>query len=91
MLIATNLFSSSAIQFSQEQRDYIAYTLEREKGQKDDSASMSVWTGLAQATLDPKTWMLLGILFSTYVYVHSPFPSSSPPSRPLLIRGFFLF
>jgi hypothetical protein len=58
---------SNAIRFSQQQRDYICYTLEREKGQKDDSASMGVGTAFVQAASDPKTWMLLGILFSTYV------------------------
>lgn len=58
---------ATAKRLSQVERDCLVYRLEKEKGAKDNSDEINVGRALGMAVLDAKTWLMMGILFFTYV------------------------
>ncbi|KAJ5042975.1 uncharacterized protein L3040_004365 [Drepanopeziza brunnea f. sp. 'multigermtubi'] len=59
------------------ERGWVAYNFARDQGQEDHSGEMGAWKGLRMAVVDPKTWLLLGLLMSIFVAaaVSNFFPS----------------
>ncbi|CED83319.1 Permease of the major facilitator superfamily [Phaffia rhodozyma] len=57
----------SARWYSDTEKDFLEYTLQVDRGQKDNSEEFSTLQAFKMTVSDPKTWLLMGILFSTYV------------------------
>ena len=49
------------------EKDRLIYRLQMDRGQKDNSSEISAFKGFKMAVCDPKTWLLCGILTSTWV------------------------
>lgn len=47
--------------------EYVQWNFAKDQGQVDDIHEISAWSGLKMAIVDPKTWLLMGILYSTYI------------------------
>ncbi|KAG7528709.1 hypothetical protein FFLO_05970 [Filobasidium floriforme] len=60
-----------------QEKDRLVYRLQMDRGQVDNSSEISAWKGFMMAVTDPKTWLLCGILTSTYIAaaVNNFFPS----------------
>lgn len=46
------------------EREWVAFNVARGQGQEDLSDEIGAWKGLVMAVVDPKTWLLLGLLMS---------------------------
>ncbi|KAF6816871.1 TNA1 is necessary for nicotinic acid import into the cell [Colletotrichum plurivorum] len=57
--------------------EWVQYNFAADQGQEDDSSEVTALKGFMMAVKDPKTWMLMGILYSTYIVgaVANFFPS----------------
>ncbi|KAK6223851.1 hypothetical protein QIS74_03795 [Colletotrichum tabaci] len=57
--------------------EWVQYNFAADQGQEDDSGEVTALKGFMMAVTDPKTWMLMGILYSTYIVgaVANFFPS----------------
>lgn len=57
--------------------EFVQWNLEGDQGQTDDRSEISAGKGFVMAVLDPKTWLLSGILYATYIVgtVANFFPS----------------
>ncbi|KAM0747823.1 MFS general substrate transporter [Meredithblackwellia eburnea MCA 4105] len=49
------------------EREHLLWTLRVEQGSSDDRSEISGWQGFVMAVTDPKTWMLMGVLSTTYI------------------------
>ncbi|KAK5097542.1 hypothetical protein LTS08_006956 [Lithohypha guttulata] len=47
--------------------EYIQWNFERDLGQQDNSDEQTAWQGLVLAIQDPKTWLMMALLTSTYI------------------------
>jgi hypothetical protein len=54
---------------SSQEKDRLIYRLQLDRGQKDNTSEISALKGFVMAITDPKTWLLCGILMTTYVKV----------------------
>jgi hypothetical protein len=52
---------------SPQEKDRLIYRLQMDRGQKDNTDEISAFKGFKMAVSDPKTWLLCGILTSTWV------------------------
>lgn len=50
-----------------EERDWITYNYEKDQGQEDNSSEITAGQGFKMAITDPKTWLLMGILYCCYI------------------------
>jgi len=59
------------------EREWILYNYEQDQGQEDNSSEITATQGLMMAIKDPKTWLLMGILYCCYIdgAVSNFFPS----------------
>ncbi|TDZ19992.1 putative transporter [Colletotrichum orbiculare MAFF 240422] len=57
--------------------EWVQWNFIADQGQEDDSSEVTAFKGFLMAVADPKTWMLMGILYSTYIVgaVANFFPS----------------
>ncbi|KAI1842536.1 hypothetical protein JX265_012652 [Neoarthrinium moseri] len=57
--------------------DFVQWNYASDQGQADERSEMSAGKGFMMAVLDPKTWLLTGILYATYIVgaVANFFPS----------------
>ncbi|OLN96662.1 putative transporter C1002.16c-like protein 2 [Colletotrichum chlorophyti] len=57
--------------------EWVQYNFAADQGQQDDSTEFTALKGFLMAVTDPKTWLLMGILYSTYIVgaVANFFPS----------------
>ncbi|OAA54604.1 Major facilitator superfamily domain, general substrate transporter [Niveomyces insectorum RCEF 264] len=53
--------------FSKEEQAYLYWNFGNDQGQQDDKDELSVTKGIVFALKDPKLWLLLGILYCTYI------------------------
>ncbi|KAF2716523.1 retrograde regulation protein 2 [Polychaeton citri CBS 116435] len=53
--------------FTQQERDLVRWRYEQDQGQKHDASEVSSTQGLLMALRDPKTWMLLALLYAVYI------------------------
>ncbi|KAL8287217.1 hypothetical protein RQP46_003669 [Phenoliferia psychrophenolica] len=49
------------------ERDHLMFSLRVEQGASDSQSDISGWQGLTMAVMDPKTWLLMAILYCTYI------------------------
>ncbi|POR32772.1 TNA1 is necessary for nicotinic acid import into the cell [Tolypocladium paradoxum] len=47
--------------------EWVQWNMAQDQGQEDDRSEATAWQGFLMAVLDVKTWMLMGILYSTYI------------------------
>ncbi|CAI0649203.1 unnamed protein product [Colletotrichum noveboracense] len=57
--------------------EWVQYNFAADQGQEDNASEVTAFKGFMMAVADPKTWMLMGILYSTYIVgaVANFFPS----------------
>ncbi|KAF4435204.1 nicotinamide mononucleotide permease [Fusarium austroafricanum] len=57
--------------------EWVQYNFTSDQGQSDDTHEISAYAGFMMAVKDPKTWLLVGILYCTYIVgaVANFFPS----------------
>ncbi|KAI3532411.1 TNA1 is necessary for nicotinic acid import into the cell [Colletotrichum tamarilloi] len=57
--------------------EWVQYNFAADQGQEDNSSEVTAMKGFMMAVTDPKTWMLMGVLYSTYIVgaVANFFPS----------------
>lgn len=57
--------------------EWVGWNFEKDLGQQDNSDEQTAWQGLVMACRDPKTWLLMSILYTTYIVgtVSNFFPS----------------
>ncbi|KAK1700891.1 major facilitator superfamily domain-containing protein [Colletotrichum godetiae] len=57
--------------------EWVQYNFAADQGQEDDSSEVTALKGFMMAVKDPKTWMLMSVLYSTYIVgaVANFFPS----------------
>ncbi|KXH54183.1 TNA1 is necessary for nicotinic acid import into the cell [Colletotrichum salicis] len=57
--------------------EWVQYNFAADQGQEDYSSEVTALKGFMMAVTDPKTWMLMGVLYSTYIVgaVANFFPS----------------
>ncbi|KAL1983241.1 hypothetical protein VTN96DRAFT_339 [Rasamsonia emersonii] len=53
--------------FTTLEREWLQWNFGQDQGQQDNADEISAWKGLVMAVQDPKTWLLMAILWSTYV------------------------
>ncbi|CAK7216616.1 hypothetical protein SCUCBS95973_002867 [Sporothrix curviconia] len=53
--------------FSKDEQEYLYWNFGKDQGQQDDRDELSVLKGTRLALTDPKLWLLLGILYCTYL------------------------
>ncbi|KAL1962104.1 hypothetical protein VTN77DRAFT_571 [Rasamsonia byssochlamydoides] len=53
--------------FSELEREWLRWNFAKDLGQQDNTDEISAWKGLVMATQDPKAWLLMAVLWSTYV------------------------
>ncbi|ORY89841.1 nicotinamide mononucleotide permease [Leucosporidium creatinivorum] len=68
---------STMKQLTEEERALVLHGLAREQGASDDASEITAGRAFIMAVTDPKTWLLMGILYCTYIAaaVVSFFPS----------------
>lgn len=49
------------------EREYLLYTYEADQGQEDNTSEITAAQGFIMACRDPKTWLLMGILYCCYI------------------------
>ena len=52
---------------SQIECEWVQWNYAADLGQEDHREEISAWQGLKLAIADPKTWLLMGILYSCYI------------------------
>jgi hypothetical protein len=64
-------------QLTEVERAYVLHSLEKEQGAKDDANEIGALEAFTLAVMDPKTWLLMGLVYSVYIAaaVTSFFPS----------------
>jgi hypothetical protein len=50
--------------FSELEREYLQWNFGKDLGQQDNTDEYSAWKGLVMAVQDPKTWLLMAVLWS---------------------------
>lgn len=50
--------------FSEAEHEYLHWNFSRDIGQQDNKDELTAWKGLVMAAQDPKTWLLMGLLWS---------------------------
>ncbi|KAJ5362419.1 hypothetical protein N7541_003263 [Penicillium brevicompactum] len=53
--------------FSELEHEYLLWNFEEDQGQQDNADEVSARKGFMLAVMDPKTWLLMGILYSIYI------------------------
>ncbi|KAJ5739376.1 hypothetical protein N7533_012160 [Penicillium manginii] len=63
--------------FSDLENEYLLWSFEEDQGQQDNPDEVSAYKGVMMAVTDPKTWLLMGTLYSIYIVgaVTNFFPS----------------
>ncbi|KAF7366717.1 putative pantothenate transporter [Mycena sanguinolenta] len=76
MLVLPNSMNS-VTGLSPIERDWLAWNFESDQGQRDNKDELSGWQAFKMAASDPKTYLLMSILYMTYLFgtVSSFFPS----------------
>ena len=46
------------------EREWVTYNFAKDQGQEDESDEIGAYQGFVMALVDPKTWLLLGLLSS---------------------------
>lgn len=46
------------------EREWLQWNFGQDQGQQDNADEISAWKGLVMALQDPKTWLLMAILWS---------------------------
>jgi MFS family permease len=49
------------------EREYLLYTYAADQGQEDNASEITAGQGFIMAARDPKTWLLMGILYCCYI------------------------
>lgn len=50
--------------FSEVEREYLLWNYGKDIGQQDNKDELTAWKGLVMAVQDPKTWLLMGLLWA---------------------------
>lgn len=50
--------------FSEIENEYLLWSFEEDQGQQDNADEVSAYKGVMMAVTDPKTWLLMGTLYS---------------------------
>lgn len=50
--------------FSDLENEYLLWSFEEDQGQQDNPDEVSAYKGVMMAVTDPKTWLLMGTLYS---------------------------
>lgn len=63
-----------------DEREWISWNFEQDQGQEDNASEITAWQGFMMACRDPKTWLLMGLLYCVYICgaVVSGFVTDSP-------------
>jgi len=51
---------------SEQEHEWLAWNYKNDQKQQDNSHEITAWQGFYMAATDPKTWLLMGILYATY-------------------------
>lgn len=62
--------------FSEMEQEYLLWNYGRDIGQQDNKDEITAWKGLVMAAQDPKTWLLMGILWSVRLQEKRVIPSA---------------
>lgn len=50
--------------FSEVRNEYLLWSFEEDQGQQDNADEVNAYKGVMMAVTDPKTWLLMGTLYS---------------------------
>ncbi|KNG81930.1 putative pantothenate transporter [Aspergillus nomiae NRRL 13137] len=57
----------SLLGFSDVEKEYLQWNFESDQGQQDNADEVGAWKGAMMALVDPKTWFMMGTLYSIYI------------------------
>ncbi|KAE8363427.1 major facilitator superfamily domain-containing protein [Aspergillus caelatus] len=57
----------SLLGFTELEKEYLQWNFESDQGQQDNADEVGAWKGTMMALTDPKTWLMMGTLYSIYI------------------------
>ncbi|KAF7631240.1 putative pantothenate transporter [Aspergillus flavus] len=57
----------SLLGFTKLEKEYLQWNFESDQGQQDNADEVGAWKGTMMALTDPKTWPMMGTLYSIYI------------------------
>ncbi|KAE8150843.1 major facilitator superfamily domain-containing protein [Aspergillus avenaceus] len=57
----------SLLGFTDLEKEYLQWNFESDQGQQDNADEVGAWKGVMMAVTDPKTWLMMGTLYSIYI------------------------
>ncbi|PIG87405.1 pantothenate transporter [Aspergillus arachidicola] len=57
----------SLLGFTKLEKEYLQWNFESDQGQQDNADEVGAWKGTMMALTDPKTWLMMGTLYSIYI------------------------